>query len=229
MYMYVEHIIQRPQADLHKLCGCVLVCDWPPEATCEADILAELVFEECRAAPSQQEPTRWARRRGGMSGACRVTMALAGIPATVADVIPYRAQEALVQSFISLYPANFFVSLAVTSFNRISRFTEAMGRRLLYILTSLYFDDAHITDWASSKGKAQAAFSSLNELLVTPFAEEKRQHMRPKKTNLGLRFSSASTDVLEQGVWQPSRIVNTSVTPPSQKLFSDAFVQSELC
>ena len=40
-------------------------------------------------------------------------MALAGLPATVADVIPYRAQEAaggLVQSFMSLYPANFFVS-----------------------------------------------------------------------------------------------------------------------
>ena len=28
----------------------------------------------------------------------------------IADVIPYRTQEALVQSFVSLYPANFFVS-----------------------------------------------------------------------------------------------------------------------
>ena len=37
-------------------------------------------------------------------------MALAGLPATVADVIPYRTQEALVQSFVCLYPANFFVS-----------------------------------------------------------------------------------------------------------------------
>ena len=37
-------------------------------------------------------------------------MALAGLPASVADVIPYRTQEALVQSFVSLYPANFFVA-----------------------------------------------------------------------------------------------------------------------
>ena len=36
-------------------------------------------------------------------------MALAGLPAAVGDVIPYRTQEALVQSFVSLYPANFFV------------------------------------------------------------------------------------------------------------------------
>ena len=56
-----------------------------------------------------------------------------------------------------------------------------MGRRLLYILTSLYFDDAHITDWASSKGSAQASFSSLN-------AKEKRQTMHPRGTNLGLDF-----------------------------------------
>ena len=50
------------------------------------------------------------RRRGNLSGSREVSMALAGLPATVADVIPYRTQEALVQSFVSLYPANFFVS-----------------------------------------------------------------------------------------------------------------------
>ena len=33
--------------------------------------------------------------------------ALAGLPAAVADVIPYRTQEAFVQSFVSLYPADF--------------------------------------------------------------------------------------------------------------------------
>ena len=76
----------------------------------------------------------------------------------------------------------------MTSFNRVSRFTEAVGRRLLYILTSLYFNDAHITDWASSKGSAQASFSSLNDLLGSPYAEEKRQPMHPTGTNLGLDF-----------------------------------------
>ena len=108
--LYVEHIIQHLQADLHELCGCVLVCDCPPKATCEADVLAGLVFEECRAAPPQRELTRRGRRRTNLSGSRQVTMALAGLPATVADVISCRTQEALVQSFVSLYLGNFFVS-----------------------------------------------------------------------------------------------------------------------
>ena len=29
-------------------------------------------------------------------------------------------------------------------FNRYSRFSEALGRRLLFLLVSLYFDDAHL-------------------------------------------------------------------------------------
>ena len=71
----------------------------------------------------------------------------------------------------------FGLPLAVTSFNRYSRVAEALGRRLLAILVSMYFDDAHITDWASSKGSAQAAFVSLNACLGSPFADAKRQHM----------------------------------------------------
>ena len=87
--LYVEHIIQHLQADLHELRGCVLVCDCPLETTCEADVLARLLFEECRAAPFQRELTRRGRRKVNLSGTCQVTMALAGLPAAVADVIPY--------------------------------------------------------------------------------------------------------------------------------------------
>ena len=69
--LYVEHIIQHFEADSHELCGCVLACDCPLEATCEADVLAGLAFEECRAAPPQREPTRRGRRRGNLSGPVR--------------------------------------------------------------------------------------------------------------------------------------------------------------
>ena len=41
--------------------------------------------------------------------------------------------------------------LTLTSFHRFSRLVEALGRGLLYVLVSLYFDDARITDWASSR------------------------------------------------------------------------------
>ena len=91
----------------------------------------------------------------------------------------------------------FGLPLAVTSFNRYSRVAEALGRRLLAILVSMYFDDAHITDWASSKGSAQAAFVSLNACLGSPFADAKRQHMAATGTFLGLNFDFA--DCLRAG------------------------------
>lgn len=80
----------------------------------------------------------------------------------------------------------FGLPLAVTSFNRYSRFAEALGRRLLYVLVSLYFDDASLTDWKSSKGSGQFAFGKLNGLLGTPFAAEKRQPMASEGLFLGL-------------------------------------------
>eukprot|EP00434_Breviolum_minutum_P039089 symbB.v1.2.034695.t1/scaffold4526.1/size39880/1 len=72
----------------------------------------------------------------------------------------------------------FGLPLAVTSFNRYSKFVEACGRRLGSVLVSMYFDDATITDWASSKGSGQFTFGRINQLLGTPFADEKRQAMQ---------------------------------------------------
>ena len=69
----------------------------------------------------------------------------------------------------------FGLPLAVTSFNRYSRFVEALSRRFAFCLTSLYFDDAHVTDRKSCKGSGQQAMQTLNTLLGTPFSEEKCQ------------------------------------------------------
>ena len=82
----------------------------------------------------------------------------------------------------------FGLPLAVASFNRYSRFSEALGRRLLFLLVSLYFDDAHLTDWSSSKGSGQQAFRDLNEIMGSPFAEDKRQDMALTGAFLGLDF-----------------------------------------
>ena len=68
----------------------------------------------------------------------------------------------------------FGLPLAVTSFNRYSRLIEALARQFLYILVSMYFDDACISDWSSSKGSGHAAFEKLNIMLGTPFAAEKK-------------------------------------------------------
>ena len=102
----------------------------------------------------------------------------------------------------------FGLPLAVTSFNRYSKFVEACGRRLLSVLVSMYFDDATITDWASSKGSGQHAFGHLNKLLGTPFAEEKRQAMGPTGVFLGLEHDF--TDTLSTGsvaFWAKEKLV----------------------
>ena len=57
----------------------------------------------------------------------------------------------------------------------------------------MYFDDAHLTDWGSSKGSSQWAFSELNKLLGSPFAEDKRQVMAAEGTFLGLDFDFTSS------------------------------------
>lgn len=87
----------------------------------------------------------------------------------------------------------FGLPLAVTSFNRYSRLSESLGRRFLYVLVSMYFDDAHLTDWSSSRGSGQAGFEALNELLGTPFAADKRQPMSDMGVFLGLEHHFKDT------------------------------------
>ncbi|CAE7330632.1 unnamed protein product, partial [Symbiodinium sp. CCMP2456] len=78
------------------------------------------------------------------------------------------------QPAFQLYAGLLFgLPLAVTSFNRYSRLVEVLGRRLVSVLVSLYFDDANLGDWASSRGSGQWAFEQLNGMLGTPFAESK--------------------------------------------------------
>ena len=80
----------------------------------------------------------------------------------------------------------FGLPLAVTSFNRYSRFSEAASRRVALTVTSSYFDDFNMVDWSSSKGSGQWAVGELNKCLGTPFAEEKRQPMAVQGSFLGL-------------------------------------------
>ena len=80
----------------------------------------------------------------------------------------------------------FGLPLAVTSFNRYSRFAEASSRRVALTVASSYFDDFNIVDWSSSKGSGQWAVGAINGLLGASFADEKRQAMSSRGTFLGL-------------------------------------------
>ena len=82
----------------------------------------------------------------------------------------------------------FGLPLAVTSFTRYSRFVEAAGRRLAWVMVSSHVDDSHLSDWGSSEGSGQWAFRVLKELLGTPFSDDKRHLMAATGTFLGLDF-----------------------------------------
>ena len=65
---------------------------------------------------------------------------------------------------------------------------EALGRRLLRCLVSMYYDDAHLTDLESNGKSSQWSFGMLNAVLGTPFADEKQQPLSDKGTFLGLDY-----------------------------------------
>eukprot|EP00435_Cladocopium_sp_Y103_P043755 s21_g12.t1 len=60
----------------------------------------------------------------------------------------------------------------------------------------MYFDDAHITSWKSEGPSAQWAFSQLNVLLGTPFAEDKRQACASSGTFLGLDYNFETVNTM---------------------------------
>ena len=80
----------------------------------------------------------------------------------------------------------FGLPLAVTSFNRLSRFTEAVGRRLTGTMVSMYFDGALSLIWARPRVQVSTPFGEVNRLMGSPFATEKRRAMASSGTSLVL-------------------------------------------
>ena len=64
---------------------------------------------------------------------------------------------------------------AVTSFNRWSKFAQALVRRLLMMFFSMYFDDAIMQDWQSEAFHSQSCVADLMQVLGSPWAAEKSQ------------------------------------------------------
>ena len=85
---------------------------------------------------------------------------------------------------------------------------QSLGRGFrTQIVTSLYFDDANIIDWKSSKGSGQAAFNQLNTLIGTPFAEEKRQAMTDSGLFLGLQHDLREVSAGIVRFWPRERLI----------------------
>ena len=80
----------------------------------------------------------------------------------------------------------FGLPLAVTSFNRWPKMLEAIMRRLLVCLFSMYFDDGTNQDWSSTAVVTQLAVSKVMVILGSPWAQEKSQKASQEADFLGL-------------------------------------------
>ena len=80
----------------------------------------------------------------------------------------------------------FGLPAAVTAFNRYPFLVQALIRRLLGVLFSMYFDDATLQEFKSLAKKTQAQVNKFAGLLGTPFADEKRQKLAVRANFLGL-------------------------------------------
>ena len=102
----------------------------------------------------------------------------------------------------------FGLPISVTSFNRWSKFAEALVRRLLPMLFSMYYDDATLQDWASTGVRGQALVAELMELLVSPWAPHKTEHCKIEVDLLGLQHGCSCAHLGELTFWPRQALVD---------------------
>ena len=92
---------------------------------------------------------------------------------------------------------------AVTSFNRWSKFAQALVRRILMMLFSMYFDDATMQDWESEAFHSQACAADLMVLLGSPWASAKTQSSSIEGDFLGLIHDVSRVEELGAVFFRP--------------------------
>ncbi len=110
---------------------------------------------------------------------------------------------------------------AVTSFNRWSKFAQALVRRLLMMLFSMYFDDATMQDWESEAIHSQACAADLMVLLGSPWAPAKTQDTSVQGDFLGLIHDVSQVEELGAVFFWPREAL-------AVKLYSMLISASEL-
>ena len=88
--------------------------------------------------------------------------------------------------FIIVYAMLFGFRSSVTNFTRFSVLFQSLGRRLLAVVVSMFYDDASIQDFASAKGAAQKCLGSLLVAIGGSFKAAKQQRMNDSADFLGL-------------------------------------------
>ena len=117
----------------------------------------------------------------------------------------------------------FGLSGAVVAFNRFSKFVQHMGRQLLFIMLSMYFDDASYQDWKSCHGSGQRYLQKVLTVLGRPFAPAKRQDMASQADFLGLVHSMDKALQGKVEFWP-----RTSILTSLNRILVDAWLDNYL-
>ena len=128
---------------------------------------------------------------------------------SLACIVCYWQPRVQEPRFRRYYGHLFGLPLAVISFNRWSRFLQAILRRTCIVLLSMYFDDARMQDFASTATSAQACVRSVARSFGSPFSAAKSQVMAATGDFLGLEHDlsrARSADLIK--FWIRPRLVD---------------------
>ena len=112
---YVQYIRETLWCELDELEGSVLVCDCPAAQTCEADLLAGLIFDRLSAQGPRGAPQVVQGQHGrSHKGVTRSVLLSSVAQATGIPFGPfYILQESLALAFKKLYPGEWFEGVAI--------------------------------------------------------------------------------------------------------------------
>jgi len=96
---------------------------------------------------------------------------------------------------------------AVTSFNRWSKLAEALLRRLLILLFSMYFDDGTMQDWACFAEESQRCTHLLMAIFGSPWAPKKSQRAAGQADFLGLLHNTTLAHTGRVSMWPRDTLV----------------------
>jgi len=184
---------------------------------------ARLVWEEAEAAGVSLAREDIHLETGGED----LPDAFRSIPCQPADldvnIVAVRRPDTNEMFYQQLDAMLFGLSSAVIQFGRWGRFLEALGRRILALLWSMYVDDGNLTDADRARGAGQHLAGFAFKRLGTPFADNKRSPMATTGCFLGVDhdMSLATQGIVE---FQPSGKLLTKATAQL-----DAMLEDNMC
>ena len=112
---YVQYIRETLWCELDELEGLVLVCDCPAAQTCEADLLAGLIFDRLSSHGHRAAPQAVQGQHGrSHTGVTRSVLLSSVAQATGTPFGPfYILQKSLALAFKKLYPVDWFAGVAI--------------------------------------------------------------------------------------------------------------------